>query len=251
MTILDTLIHQVAHRAELARVHDIRIGAYWTCVAFTVGDQRCAGLSSTLGGSPDDHGGSFPVSQAGQLHTLSPSDLLSLAKSPSLTEASVGLASINALLEVDLTHCEDLNAADVLAERGAGKTIAVVGHFPFIKRLRTLAQQLWVLELNPREGDLPADAASTVIPQADVVAITGTSLLNGTFESLAAMCHPDAYVVLLGATTPLTPVLFDYGVDVLSGTCVADVDTVMHAVSQGATFRQIKGKRLLTMTKAG
>ncbi|NIO72626.1 MAG: hypothetical protein GTN71_27310, partial [Anaerolineae bacterium] len=94
----------------------------------------------------------------------------------------------------------------------------VVGHFPFIPRVREAARQLWVLEKRPGEGDLPAEAASEVIPQADVVAITGTSLINHTFEELIGLCRPEAFVLVLGPTAPLSPVLFNYGVDVISGT---------------------------------
>jgi uncharacterized protein (DUF4213/DUF364 family) len=56
-------------------------------------------------------------------------------------------------------------------------------------------------------------------------------------------------VVMLGDTVPLSPVLFDYGVDALSGTRVVDPDLALRCVSQGANFRQIKGVKRLTMTK--
>jgi uncharacterized protein (DUF4213/DUF364 family) len=99
-------------------------------------------------------------------------------------------------------------------------------------------------------GDLPAERAPEIIPQADVVAITGMTLVNGTFESLAALARPEAYVLLLGATTPLAPVLFEYGIDALSGTILFDIPAALMAVSQGANFRQIPGKRLVTMQRA-
>ena len=54
-------------------------------------------------------------------------------------------------------------------------------------------------------------------------------------------------MVLLGASAPLSPVLFEHGVDAISGTRVVDVADVLQTVGQGATFRQIAGKRLLTM----
>jgi len=53
----------------------------------------------------------------------------------------------------------------------------------------------------------------------------------------------------LGGTAPLSSVLFNYGVDAISGTQVVDPETVLRCVSQGATFRQIKGVRLLTMMR--
>jgi uncharacterized protein (DUF4213/DUF364 family) len=97
---------------------------------------------------------------------------------------------------------------------------------------------------------LPAERAEELLPQADVVALTGTSLINHTFDGLIALCRPDAFILLLGPSAPLAPVLFDVGVSAISGTRVAEPQRVLRAVEQGATFRQIKrggGVRLLTM----
>jgi hypothetical protein len=55
--------------------------------------------------------------------------------------------------------------------------------------------------------------------------------------------------MLLGPTTPLSPVLFDHGVDIISGTKVIDTESVLRCISQGATFQQVKGVRLLTLVK--
>jgi hypothetical protein len=88
-----------------------------------------------------------------------------------------------------------------------------------------------------------------VLPESDVVAITGTSLINHTFDGLIELCRPDAFVVLLGGSVPLTPVLFDRGVDVVSGTRVVAVPAALQAVAQGASYRQIPGRRLLTMMR--
>jgi uncharacterized protein (DUF4213/DUF364 family) len=106
-----------------------------------------------------------------------------------------------------------------------------------------------VIEKNPSEGDYQETEAERFIPQADVVAVTGTSLTNHTFEHLLNLCPPNAYVIMLGDTVPLSPVLFDYGVDALSGTRVVDPVLALKCVSQGANFRQIKGVNRLTMTK--
>jgi uncharacterized protein (DUF4213/DUF364 family) len=108
---------------------------------------------------------------------------------------------------------------------------------------------LWVLEQQPRAEDLPAGAAAEVIPQADVLAITGTALINHTFDTLMALRHPQALVLVLGPSTPLSPILFNRGVHILSGSIVEDVEAVLRGVSQGANFRQLHqlGIRLVTM----
>lgn len=230
-------------------VREVRIGAFWTAVVLE--DGRC-GLASALRDDDHHHRSQDPVREAGHLHERSARELAELARSDSLLEASVGLAAINALLDVVEEACVELNAEQVILEHGTGKGVVVVGHFPFIPRVREAARQLWVLEKHPDEGDLPAKAAPEVIPQADVVAITGTTLINHTFEELMRLCRPNAFVLVLGPTTPLSPVLFDYGVDVISGTLVADPETVLRYLSQGASFRQIKrseGVRLLTLAR--
>jgi hypothetical protein len=186
---------------------------------------------------------------AGRLLEHSGRELAEWLRSPRILEASVGMAAFNALLEVDEAACTEVNAEEVIVWRGAGRRVAIVGHFPFVERVCQVAEACWVLELRPRAGDLCAGQAEEVLPQADVVALTGTSLLNHTFDDLVALCHPEAFVVLLGASAPLSPILFEHGVDAISGTRVVDVPAVLEAVGQGATFRQIPGKRLLTMMR--
>lgn len=227
-------------------VRQVLVGAFWTAVVLEGDPPRC-GLASTLRAETHDEGP--PVRQPGRLCEHSGRELAEWLRSPRILEASIGMAAFNALLEVDESVCTDLNAEEVIVEQGTGRRVAVVGHFPFVERVRQAAEACWVLELRPRPGDLSAAQAKEVLPQADVVALTGTSLLNHTFDDLIALCRPEAFVVLLGASAPLSPVLLEHGVDAVSGTKVVDVPAVLGAVGEGATFRQIPGKRLLTMTR--
>lgn len=176
-------------------------------------------------------------------------ELAALARSYQPMEAAIGMAAINALLPRQEEQWLDLNAAEVITRRGAGKRVALVGHFPFVSQLQEQVDTLWVLEQHPAGDDLPAAAATKIIPRADLVAITGTALLNHTFERLLALCRSGALVLVLGPSTPLSPVMFDYGVHFLSGAVVEDVESVLRAVSQGANFRQLhrQGVRLVTI----
>jgi hypothetical protein len=82
------------------------------------------------------------------------------------------------------------------------------------------------------------------------VGITGTALINHTLEPLLELCR-GAFVTLIGPTTPLTPLLFNYGIDAISGSLVVDEASVLQHVSQGCTFQQLHkaGVKLLTMAK--
>lgn len=223
-------------------VRSVMVGAHWTAVC-----SRHCGLATTIiGDKPHDH--NTLVQNAGFLHHKSARELSELALSNNPLEAGIGLAAINSLLEMDEKNAVEINASEVLMKRGAGKNVALVGHFPFIPRLRKAVGNLWVIEQHPTGDDYPAQSADELIPKADIVALTGSALINHTMGGLLELCRPDALVIILGPTTPLSPVLFDYGVNIIAGSRVVDEDAVLHAIGQGATFQQVKGVRLLTFT---
>jgi uncharacterized protein (DUF4213/DUF364 family) len=238
--ILDDLIASLTGDAP---GREVRVGRFWTAVW-----SRHCGLASTTGPGEHLHGSRF-VQDAGSLAGRSALELAKLAHSNSSLEAGIGLAAINSLLEVDEAQCVELNAGALLIDRGRGRRVALIGHFPFVPALREAAAHLWVLELRPRAGDAGAEEADAILPRADVVAITGSAFINHSLEALLDLCPADAFVVVLGPTTPLSPVLFDHGADVISGTRVVDPELAIRSASEGATFRQIQGIRLLTMER--
>jgi uncharacterized protein len=224
-------------------VRDIRVGLFHTGVL-----TRNCGLASSL---PRDalkqerpH-----VKEPGFLLNKSAFELAQMAHSQSILEAVIGMATINSLLDIDEEYCQELNARDLIAEKGQGKNVAIVGHFPFIPDLKKMVRELWVIEKNPGEGDHTEAEALDLLPKADVVGITGTAFTNHTIEQLLALCRPETYVVILGDSAPLSPILFDYGIDAISGTKVVDPDLALRCASQGGNYRQIKGIRRLTMFK--
>jgi len=218
------------------------VGPFWT----VVWSERGAGLASTQRDAHTPHGHSL-IRWAGDLKQQTAQTLAELLRSKSPMEAAVGMATLNAVLEVDEARLTDRNASEEIIGRGEGRRVVIVGHFPFIPRVRRAVAHLDVLELDPGPGELPPEAANEVIPQADVVAITGTSLLNNTFEGLVQLCRPEAFVIVLGASAPLTPVLFDFGVDLIAGTQVVDPQQALKLAGEGAIFRQMRGVRLVTM----
>jgi uncharacterized protein (DUF4213/DUF364 family) len=157
-------------------VHQVHTCVFWTAVL----SKHC-GLASTFHERHPEH---RPVRNAGNLTKLSALELAQYARSGNLLEASIGMAAINSLIDIDEARCVGENAFDVLARKGRNRNVAVVGHFPWIPKLRKIAGTLWVIEQRPQEGDLPAEAAEEVLPQAEVVGITGTSFENHTIDRL-------------------------------------------------------------------
>ena len=243
------LLAEIIATLPNGKPRQVCIGLHWTSVVMEVdGHLRC-GLASTLTNS--HHHGNPDVPQAGELETLSGLELAGMTSTGQPTLASVGMAAINALLPQQPDSWVDLNAEDVIASHGVGESVALIGHFPFVDRLRAQVGKLSVLELNPKPGDFPSTAAKDILPDSRVVAITGMSFLNQTFSELLDLCAPDALVILLGPSVPLSPILFDWGIDVLCGSVVASINPVLAAVRQGANFRQVHkaGVRLVAMKK--
>jgi uncharacterized protein (DUF4213/DUF364 family) len=239
MTLLNDLL---ATLHQDAAVRTVLVGAHWTVVC----SRHCGMASTILGNKPHGHD---KVRQVGQLHQKSARDLAEFTRSDIPLEASIGVAAINSLIEMDERQAVQVNAGDVLVDRGAGKNVALVGHFPFIPKLRQAARQLWVIEQHPAKGEFPAQSAKDLIPKADIVAITGTALINHTLDGLLALCPKNVLVMVLGPSTPLSQVLFEYGVTMLSGTRVINEEAVLRTVAQGAHFPQVAGVRLLTVAK--
>jgi uncharacterized protein (DUF4213/DUF364 family) len=225
---------------------DFPVKSVHACVFWTAVISKHCGLSSTFREVNPSH--DRGVRDVGKLTQKTAFELAEYAKSGSLLEASMGMATINSLIDIDESKCIEKNAFDILLEKGQGKRVAVVGHFPWIPKLREKIRGVWVLEQRLREGDLPAREADKILPQCDVVGITGTSFINHTLEGLLNLCHK-AFIILIGPTSPLSPILFDHGIDAICGSKVVDVERVVRSISEGATFKEITGVKLLTLTK--
>ncbi len=215
-TLLDELISSLGHSE--AKVRDVRVGI--NCIGVL---SRHLGLAHA---HPLAHASS--VRAAGRLIGKSALELAEYAKSTNPVEAGIGVAAINSLIE---PQGERLNALDFLIEQGQGKKIAMVGRFPRAHAVEQAAGRLWVLEKDPRPGDFPESEAANLIPQADIVAITGSALANGSLQHLLELSR--GYTVVFGPSTPLSPVLFNWGVDMIGGMNVINPEGMLLKISQG------------------
>ncbi|MFP3975443.1 MAG: Rossmann-like domain-containing protein [Dehalococcoidia bacterium] len=236
MKVIDELISSLR---EDAPVQGVYACAFWTGVI-----TRHCGLSSTF---TEDHPYHKIVKKAGDLTQKSGIELARQANSDGLLEASIGMATINSLIDFDEERYTKQNVFDILAEKGRDKNVAIIGHYPWIPKLRGIARNLWIIEQSPRDDDLPEEAAEDILPQCDVIGMTGTSLINHTFEHLMELAR-GKFVVMVGPTSPLSPVLFDWGVDVIGGARVIDQDQAIRSIAEGATFRQVRGVKLVNMS---
>ena len=115
---------------------------------------------------------------------------------------------------------------------GGKANIVLVGHFPRVERFADHSN-LTVLERSCKdEWDTPDPACEYVMPHADFAFITGVTIINKTAPRLLELAK-DACTVMVGPSVVMSPVLFDYGVQSLSGSVVDDAEAARFAVKNG------------------
>lgn len=229
--VCDTLLPAGAARS----INDARVGLGYTAVRLDNG--RC-GLAYTFRG--EAHEGCCVIPEAGALTGRRASDLAEWAKSKDPIVSAIGLATLNALTDAP----PGTQQGDVLQELHvtAEDVIGMVGNFgPLAGPLRSRGKALHVFERRPSEGSgvMPEAAASSLLPECDVVILSATTLLNRTVDDLLTLCRKAREVAILGPSTPLLPSVFARRrVTVLSGIQVVEPERALRVVSEGGGTRQ-------------
>lgn len=181
-------------------------------------------------------------------------DVATLSKSWDMIDASLGTAAINCYYnDPDRVRKEggfkDINIEDktirerkkkdafvAFADEIKGKKVACIGHFPHIEKQFAGACNLTILERNPGPHDYPDPACEYILPEQDYVFITGMTLINKTLPRLLEIAKDHAKISIVGPSTPMSPILKEYGVDNLSGFCATEPDVVMERIKRGEGF---------------
>jgi uncharacterized protein (DUF4213/DUF364 family) len=171
---------------------------------------------------------------------------------------AVGIATMNAMAAfcrdrrphpaVDLeTGIDAFDAADIRP----GQLVVVVGAFvTFLRELKKRGQPYLVLEQDPatlKPDEMPfyrhASQAAAVVPQADVILITGTTLLNDTLDGLLSAANPAACKVVVGPTVGLVPDAYlRRGCHILGTIKVTRPDEFLDVLAEGGSGYHFFGR---------
>ncbi len=209
-------------------VTDAWVGLHWMAV-----EGRHIGMAHTF-----KTGRKYNLKGAGRLCEGTSRGLAQRLLSWEPLEASLGVAALN-------THFEPAgkggNVSDLIRREAEGKTLSVVGRFPFNDEIADTAKKAYFLEMDPKGDEYPASACEDILPRCDVNVITATALINHTLERLLELGR-DGYTIVLGPSTPFSPVLFEFGADILAGVKVVDRELLVRSVTQGVKkFRDLHG----------
>jgi len=180
-------------------------------------------------------------------HGFKALEITRLANSLDMIEKTVGIATLNALSQylMDSDGYErqfGMDAFDAIDVRRED-SVAVVGYIrPIVGKLRAKAREVHVFERNPQlRGDaLPDTFVDSILPKADVVVISGSSLVNGTLDRLLELSKRARFVVFAGPTASTLPEpLFKRGVSVVAGVH-AKGPKVVDAIAEAKPFVAFK-----------
>jgi uncharacterized protein (DUF4213/DUF364 family) len=248
------------------------IGLFFTGVKLTTGHAgACATPIKTIPEAVCCPSSVMAMPFPGKLKGRPARDVMKEAFSDHGIRRGVGIAAVNALAElcwerrphplIELQR--GIDAFDANEFRPEDQTVVIGAFVPFLKELKRRKQRFLVLEkdpdtLKPEEMPFyrPAEMAREVVPQADVLLVTGTTLLNDTLEDLLAWARPEARVTVVGPTVGLLPDAFlKRGADYLGGVRITDPDGFLDLLAEGGSgyhfFGRVAEKVVLARRAAG
>jgi uncharacterized protein (DUF4213/DUF364 family) len=171
---------------------------------------------------------------------------------------AVGIAAMNALADTcwhRRPHPETelrlgIDAFDATEIRPGDKVVVVGAFVPFLRELKRRRQPFLVLEQDPatlKAEELPffrpAEQADSVVPEADVLLITGTTLINDTLEELLSLAKPSARVTMVGPTVSLLPDAFlSRGGDILGTVRITAPEEFLDVLAEGGSGYHFLGR---------
>jgi uncharacterized protein (DUF4213/DUF364 family) len=145
---------------------------------------------------------------------------------------AVGMACLKGLLP-KISAYEDGNAIDRHREFAREHPTVFIGHFAEAETWRSQGNPVDIVELFPRPGDIHWDDSHDVLAKAELVLMTGLTLVNDTFDEVVKRSPRAKYRVVMGPTVPISSVLFDFGVDQIGGTIITDPQKTIRYCSLG------------------
>jgi uncharacterized protein len=235
--IQEKILHFLKDRNWEESVWEVRIGLGYTAVQL---ESDNTGLAYTLRQDLQPGCSVFPGLRP--LAGRKVGELLPLLRSEEKIEASVGLASVNALVNQDIPGTLPGDILDILIIN-PDDVIGMVGYFaPMVPALQKRVRHLHIFEKLEKPGViLPEEAAYDLLPKCQIALITSTTIINKTIDPLLKAAASCREVVLLGPSTPLAGEAFqDTPVTLLSGIEITDPKKLLQVVSEGGGARDIR-----------
>jgi len=226
-------------------VSDVRIGLYLSAVKLSNNNYGVAGSLLSNDIISEKKNRDFGAFTPNQIIGQKVIDLLETEKESNII-ATLKIAVLNALsytfLEYGnykiLKHTDPVDLIDL----NQNKTITIVGAFQsYINKISQTNNTLYVLEYKEdalsevqKKHFVPASLYKEVIPQSDIVVITGSTLVNNTIDKLLEAVKTGTQTIVTGPSGNILPdVLFNNKVTHIGATRIRNFDNLFSIVGEG------------------
>lgn len=235
------------------------LGLFFTGVKLSDGSGGiCATLSKSVPDAVCCPSSSAQVNTPGKLRGRKAVEFLEDLRARSPLRRILAIAVLSALCasarrvspSTGYTVRSGIDALDAITVPDHAHVVIVGAFVPVIKAMKRRGQSFCILEQDPatlKPDELPffapAERASQEVPKADLLVVTGTTLVNDTLESLLAAAKYTARIVVVGPTASLAPeAFFRRGVALVGGVEVTAPDLLLDLLAEGASGHHFFGK---------
>ena len=195
---------------------------------------------------------------SGRLKGRTAAEYLEYIFDKNILKRTLGIATLNALTSLywqlqpptDYTIEYGYNAFDDVDPAKYGYSVVVGALVPMLKKLISADADFTVMEMDSRtlkgrelDHYAPPSEADKCVPKADLMVITGVTVLNDTLPSLLEMRKPGAEIIVTGPTVSMLPdAFFRRGVTTLGGIAVTNPDELLDLLCEGGSGYHFFGK---------
>ncbi|MGC8665917.1 MAG: Rossmann-like domain-containing protein [Conexivisphaera sp.] len=247
--ILDAVAKALRSIETRSRIVDVFVGYSYAAASASDGFGRCVGLAAVPRSDISCRDERWSVPRVGG----SPRTVAAAIRSTNVLERTVAFAAANAISQClmraekprGMEYVEDVNGWLVERLRTAGASrIALIGNMPPVASKLREEFDLMIFERDPglRSGDVMPDFLELrLLPRADAVVASGTSLLNESLDLVLRSARRSRLNAVVGPTAQLHPrFLRGTYVDFLGSTEVVDsrdfLRMLRHGVVRGALY---------------
>jgi len=237
---------------EKILIDDLVLGIFFTGIKLSTGHAGCA--VTPIGEVPEAvccPTSAARMPQAGGLQGRPLSEIIDYSLHPNVLRSAIGVAALNALSqwiiesedETDYQIVKGVDGFDLLKIE-PHETVSLIGAFgPYIRRLKTMGNPFFIVEKNAqtlRPDEMkyfkPDSEMRNALEKSAVVIITGTTIVNHTFDHILSSVRNGVRAAIIGPTASMIPdAFFKKGVTIMAGVQILDPDSMIKILKEGGS----------------
>ena len=256
MAILDETERLVRERlgSEIHALHieDVVIGVFFTGVKLSNGEGGiCYTPIKDIPEAVCCPGSAGRILDPRKVRGMGAEEVLSSLHSSEPIKVAFAVATLNGLSATCLsqgwkshyTIRSKTDALDVISMPEESRIVVVGAIVPVLQKLKQWGGKWWVIERDQKtlkademEHFVPAEYSRRTLDRADVLIVTGTTLLNHTLDGILKETRLGIEITVMGPTASILPdPLFQRGVNTVGGVRVKRPDDLLKILSAGGS----------------